>query len=119
MTFSSFMMFAVKFSGTFGKGFTFSMVVFFGFIRTEPFVMVNGFRVDVRDFFSVISASVLVTSNDPCKIGAFSISISASTISNFCFGFEVVNFVDGLPIKVDGGALRDFSSNIIEVGVVT
>lgn len=120
MTFSNFRMLAVKFSGTFGSGLIFSIVVFFGFIRTAPFVMVNGFSVDVRTFFSVMSASVFVTSNDPCKIGTLSISISGSTKSPFGFGFTVVDvgLAVGLLINVDGGPLRVFSSNMIDVGVV-
>lgn len=121
VTFSNFKMLAVKFSGIFESGLIFSMVVFFGFIRTEPFVMVNGLSVDVRDFlFSVISASVFVTSNEPCRIGTFSISISASIMSAFDFGFNVVvDLIGGLLIKVDDGPLRVLSSNIIDDGVVT
>lgn len=69
VTFSSFKIFAVRFSGIFGSGFTFSIIVFFGFKRIEPFVMVNGCRVEVFGklllFLCVISASVFVTSNDP------------------------------------------------------
>lgn len=69
VTFSSLRMFAVRFSGIFGNGFTFSIVVFFGFMRTDPLVIVNGRRVDVFGtifcFLCVMSASVLVTSKEP------------------------------------------------------
>ena len=47
VTLSNFKMFAVRFSGTFGNGFTFSMVVFLGFMRTAVLVIVNGRKVDV------------------------------------------------------------------------
>lgn len=47
VTLSNFRMFAVRFSGTLGNGFTFSMVVFLGFMRTAVLVIVNGRKVDV------------------------------------------------------------------------
>lgn len=113
VTLSTFKMFAVKFSGTFGSGFTFSIVVFLVFMRTALLVIVNGRKVDTFSFFCVKSPSVLVTSKDPSIIsGVSSASMAVGSLTTAGVGL-VWNFWFVRPNEVDDLRIGSSSFSVV------